>query len=174
MTKPPTTKAPTTEPRKATAHELADRLRAAIFKLSNHPKSDMAALLQRYMGFLSPFMAKYGTERFPRTYRPHPIYPDRCTESSKAALLIFHVADAIGAYFAAVRSKGGADQMALLEPRVALIEDIGKRNINGYQVHGFPSIGYCLMTPAQADEWRIKQNVVPNAKAPEGQQLPNP
>jgi hypothetical protein len=47
MTKPPTTKA---EPRKATTQELADRLRAAIFKLSNHPKSDMAALLPAVHG----------------------------------------------------------------------------------------------------------------------------
>jgi hypothetical protein len=171
MTKPPTTKA---EPRKATTQELADRLRAAIFKLSNHPKSDMAALLQRYMGFLAPSMAKYGTERFPRTYRPHAVNYDRSTESSKSALLIFHVADAIGAYFAAVRSKGGADQMALLEPRVALIEDIAKRNINGYQAHGSPMLGFCLMTPAQIESWEAKKNVVPNAKAPEGQQLPNP
>jgi hypothetical protein len=129
------------------------------------------------MGFLAPSMAKYGTERFPRTYRPHVVHRDRCSESTKAALSIFHVAAAIESYFAVVRKDSGYPASDF-QARVELIEDFAKRTLNGYQVHGSPSIGFCLMTPAQIEAWdkaqEAKKNVVPNAKAPEGQQLPNP
>jgi len=180
----------TTEP---TVESVANKLRAAIYKISLQPNTEMAALLQRYMGFLAPTMAKYGIDRFPRTYRPHirtvteggkPKYvynQDRTTESHKPAVLVFHVASAIAEYFSIANcNTSPVDRLALsvfgisaFKRRVELIEDIAKRTLNGYQVHGNSGIGYCLMTPAQIAEWGKEINVVPDAKKAEGAGLSN-
>jgi hypothetical protein len=192
MTKPPTTKSQVPANETPTLAGLANRLRHAIFKLSNHPKTEMVALLQRYMGFLALSMVKYGTERFPRTLRPQArTYTDdkgkqqitynfdRSTESTKASLLVFHVATGIAAYFDVVNSiTGKATQeqldkaMFIFEERVCLVEDIAKRTINGYQVHGSPGLGFCLMTPEQIASWEAK-SAVSNAKKAEGPKLPS-
>lgn len=82
-----------------------------------------------------------GLRRFNKSF-------DRTQSEGKSYILFFHIGNAVVGYYDAVNQKLRSfqdDAIAILEPRIALIEDIGKRGYSQFVVDGNERTGYKLV-----------------------------
>lgn len=118
------------------------RIKQAIFGLSEHLTSQVRAFTDSYYQFIAPTMARWGDTRFPTGVCYHPRDPERTSMRDKENVLYFHIGSTILAYYGVVQGKPTATP--LMEARIKLLEDIGKRGYSSFVVAGNEASGYAL------------------------------
>jgi len=154
----PTPPAPKPVDTAAAINKLRTRLIAAFGKVSLRSNTQLRSLVDAFVRHLSPSMKDNGDSNFPVTIRPHKANPEATMNSGRAAVLTFHIGNAVLAYYDALTF--ATKSLANFEARVRLIEEIGNSGLETYGVVGDDATGYSLLPLLKIrkdDEARAKQ-----------------
>lgn len=140
-----------TEKTKYTLENAIDdafKLRRCIVQISEKSPSHARSVIDQFLRFIAPSMAKTGGADFPVTCRRHPRDAARCgsTVNGKYPTLYFHVGNAVLGFYHALAT----GESEFLHRRLKLLETIAVLGFDEFFVVGDESIGYTLMERSEA------------------------
>jgi hypothetical protein len=119
-----------------------DLTRSIVGISSKVRDSGLRSLIDRYLRLVAPTFAKSADSNFPRSVNQHPRDPNKSQVGGLGNLLVFHIGNAILAYYAAVRGENAEHLYARLE-HLKEIADVGPMSFVSY---GDDANGYMLLT----------------------------
>lgn len=144
---------------------LRTRLIHAIHGISVKSATSARSVLDSFGLKCSPSMAADEGSGFPVTIRPHGANADKSMNTTRPALLFFHVGSAILAYYKVVTFPGEQKFLDALEKRVKFVERLNAEGVDNFVPMGNDRTGFALMHKDEAKKVEQARQEAANAGA---------